>query len=146
MNGDRTAALERLEAFVGTWTVEAAVPNHPSKGQAQWEWTLNRQFLVQRSEMSDPVPDSYSIVAVNPEGHGYTQHYFDARGITRVYAMTFDGHTWTLVRDQPDFTPLEFSQRFTATLEDGDPAIRGAWEISHDGKRWEHDFDVIYRR
>jgi len=24
-------------------------------------------------------------------GDGYTQHYFDSRGIARLYAMTFDG-------------------------------------------------------
>lgn len=46
----------------------------------------------------------------------------------------------------PDFTPLEFAQRFTGTFsEDGD-TISGAWEKCFSGGDWLHDFDLIYRR
>jgi hypothetical protein len=59
--------------------------------------------------------------------------------------MTFDGTTWTLLRDKPDFTSLDFSQRFTGMFTDGH-TIEGRWETSKDGSTWELDFDLVYRR
>ena len=47
---------------------------------------------------------------------------------------------------KPDFTPLDFSQRFTGTFSDDGKTIAGPWEISHDGKTWEHDFDLTYTK
>jgi hypothetical protein len=48
-----TAALKRLEPFVGEWNLEASFPNAPV-GRAAFEWIL---------------------------GGGYIQHYFDSRGV-----------------------------------------------------------------
>ena len=145
----KQAALDRLEIFVGTWDVDADLPVPPDvrvDALTQFEWALNGQFLIQQSEISIPeAPNTLAVIAPN-DGDGYTQHYFDSRGVVRTYAMTFDGHTWTLTRDRPDFTPLEFAQRWTATFEDGGCTIRGQWEISHDGATWEKDFDLTYRK
>jgi hypothetical protein len=54
---------------------------------------------VQRSEAPDPAPDSLAVVSVDPKAGAYTQHYFDSRGVVRLYAMTLNGGTWTLTRD-----------------------------------------------
>src|SRR6266540_2489456 len=78
-------------------------------------------------------PDSVAVIAVTPDGTGYTQHYFDSRGVVRTYAMTLDQHTWTLLRDRPDFTPLHFAQRFTATFTTDGNTITATWESSDDG-------------
>jgi hypothetical protein len=51
---------------------------------------------------------------------------------------------WTLWRDKPDFSPLDFAQRYTGTFSDDGQSITGAWEINHDGTTWEHDFDLAY--
>ena len=91
------------------------------------------------------VPDSIAIIGSDGEG-AFTQHYFDPRGIVRVYAMTFSDGVWNLLRDLPDFTPLEFSQRFTGGSRAAGDSISGRWEISDDGSAWEHDFDLTYRR
>ncbi|NGO13073.1 hypothetical protein G5C60_37100 [Streptomyces sp. HC44] len=48
-------------------------------------------------------PDSMAIVAADPETGAYTQHYFDSRGVIRVYAMTFADGVWRLLRETPDF-------------------------------------------
>src|SRR5438270_6640767 len=117
----------------------------PSSTQAQaysvFEWTLDTQFLVQRSEVQDPkAPNSLAIVAYDPGRKAYRQHYFDSRGVVRLYLMTFNGGTWTLLRDAPDFTPLDFSQRFTGTFSPDRNTIRGTWETSSDGVTWAHDF------
>ena len=94
----------------------------------------------------DPAPNSLAIVGLDSDGRTYTQHYFDSRGVARVYSMTFNDGVWKLLRDKPDFSPVDFSQRFTGTFRDDSAAIVGRWEISHDGVRWEHDFDLAYMR
>jgi hypothetical protein len=73
------------------------------------------------------------VIAVNAGGDGYPQHYFDSRGIVRVYAMSLVYGVWTLVRDRPDSTPLSFSQRYVGRFSDDGRTIRGAWERSADG-------------
>jgi hypothetical protein len=57
----------------------------------------------------------------------------------------FDG-VWTLTRESPDFTPLDFRQRFTGTFSDDGNVISGAWEKAAHGSGWEHDFGLIYRK
>jgi len=139
-------ALDRLEVFVGEWTEEVAVPGVPP-GSMTFFWDLDRRFLLQRSRIDDPAfPDSLCLIAVNARGDGYTQHYFDARGIVRTYAMSVVEGVWTLSRDKPDFTPLSFAQRFAGRFSDDGRSIRGAWERSIDGVKFEHAFDVIYTK
>jgi hypothetical protein len=145
------AALERLGPFVGEWGIEATFPGAQSAGMAGrvvFEWMLGGRFLVQRSEVSHPdAPDSVAIIGPDPGGETYTYHYFDSRGVVRVYAMTFRDGLWTLLRDTPDFTPLSFSQRFTGTFADDGTAIHGQWEkTSGEGTSWELDFDLTFTR
>lgn len=143
-------ALDRLRAFVGEWETTATfapdrgVPE--LHGRTVFEWALGGAFLLQRSAIEHPVPDSISIIGVNPDGATYTQHYFDERGVARLCGMTFDGARWTLTREQEDFTPLEFAQRFRGTFEVDHSVIRGQWEIRFPGKDWEKDFELTYVR
>ena len=146
---DRIAALQHLDVFVGTWQLEASFPQAPGAEPdddafAVFEWALGGRFLIQRTKAPDPAPDSLAIVAVDLDRETYTQHYFDSRGVVRVYSMTLHDGIWKLLRDKPDFSPVDFSQRYTGTFSDDGNAIRGRWEISHDGERWEHDFDLSY--
>jgi hypothetical protein len=145
----REEALERLDVLVGEWAVEADFPGLAAPpARSVFEWTLDGRFLVQRTEIPlSGVPDSMAIVAVDPEAGGYTQHYFDARGVVRVYAMTFAGGVWRLLREAPDFSPLSFRQRFTGYVGDDGNTIRGTWEMANDGSTtWEKDFALTYRR
>jgi hypothetical protein len=110
----RVARLERLEPFVGEWRIEApAFPLSPELADAArtaFEWTLGGAFLLQRSSVPVPeAPDGLSVIGLHADD-GYTQHYFDSRGIARLYAMTFDGRDWTLERHSADFSPLPFHQ------------------------------------
>jgi hypothetical protein len=142
----RRAALARLEPFVGEWTTEASIA--PGlQGSNVFEWTLDGQFLAQRSTIPHPqAPDAYSIIGVDQTGETYTQHYFDSRGVVRLYAMTFDGRDWQLLRTEPDFSPLDFSQRYTGTMSQDGETIDGRWESSNDGATWELDFELSYTR
>jgi hypothetical protein len=144
-NANRNAALKRLEAFIGEWRLDASFPGAPP-GRSVFEWTLVKTFLAQRTEAPDPAPDSLAIVAVDPKSGAYTQHYFDSRGVVRVYAMTLSRNVWTLTRDSPDLSPLDFHQRFIGRFTRDGKTIKGAWETSKDGSRWEHDFDLTYTK
>jgi hypothetical protein len=145
----RDERLERLEDFVGEWRLVAPAfslpPELAAEARATFEWALGGAFLLQRTSIPVPeAPDSLCMIA--PDGDGYTQHYFDSRGVVRIYAMTFDGRTWTLLRSTPDFSPLDFHQRWTASF-DGAGTIAGRWESSPDGGRaWELDFELVYQR
>jgi len=127
VTGNRADALARLDVFVGEWVMEARFPgDQPTPSSAagdgpqvrsRFEWVLDPQFLLQRTEIPIPeAPDSLTIVSVDPQTGAYTQHYYDSRGVARLYAMTLAGGMWTLTRESPDFTPLDFRQRFTGTF------------------------------
>ena len=156
VTGSRADVLARLDVFVGEWVVEARFPGQPAPSDAagegpvvrSWfEWTLDRQFLLQRTEVPIPgAPDGLMIVSADLETGAYTQHYFDSRGVVRLYAMTFAAGVWTLTRESPDFTPLDFRQRFTGRFGADGNTISGAWEKGRDGGEWEHDFALTYRR
>jgi hypothetical protein len=151
---DQTArhpALARLDIFIGTWDMEAIFPSNPGQvlrgGQTVFEWMKGQQLLIQRADIPAPeAPDSLAIVAFNPETKTYTQHYFDSRGVVRLYAMTFNDGVWTLLRTSPDFSPLQFSQRYTGTFSEDGNTIRGTWEVSRNGATWTKDFDLTYLR
>ena len=142
---------EALEPLIGSWTVEAEFPTPGPlvvRGATTFEWLLARRFVLQRTEIDHPdAPDSHSVLAPDPSRPGgWLQHYFDARGVVRLYEMSFDGRTWTLTRRAPDFSPLDFAQRFTADLaEDGD-TLTGGWYTGSGGDDWQLDFRVTYRR
>jgi hypothetical protein len=156
VTGNRSEALARLDVFVGEWVVEAWFPGQPAPPGASgdgpvarswFEWAPGRQFLLQRIEI--PVleaPDSLIIVSADPETGAYTQHYYDSRGVVRLYAMSFADGVWMLTRESPDFTPLDFRQRFTGTFSADGNTISGAWETGRDDGQWEHDFALTYRR
>jgi hypothetical protein len=146
VTGSRADALARLDVFVGEWVMEARVPGG-QPGHTWFDWDLGRQFLLQRTETPAPeAPDAMMIVGADLETGAYTQHYYDSRGVARLYAMTLADGVWTLTRESPDFTPLDFRQRFTGTFSQDGSTIDGVWEKCLNGVSWEHDFALTYRR
>jgi hypothetical protein len=139
-----------LAFLIGEWSMEAHFDSGaPDDGaRVTFEWLSGQRFLVQRWSVPLPeAPDGIALIGVDPLKSGrYLQHYFDSRGVARVYRMTLDANVWTLQRDQPDFSPLDFRQRYVGNISDDGRAIAGRWEISHDGTRWERDFDLTYHR
>jgi len=136
---------EDLRAFVGDW--ELAVDLRGAEdvlGKVMFE--LMGEVLVQRTALPIPqAPDSVCVIVGQTDG-SYAQHYFDARGVARLYRMTLDGHAWTLERKKADFTPLDFHQRFLGTFADDLTTIHGEWQSSGDGRAWDRDFGMTYRR
>ena len=146
------SAIRLLEPFIGEWTLEADIPNLPPadpdlRAVTTFEWMPGEQFLVQRWEVPHPAaPDGIAIIGFDPGRETYLQHYFDSRGVARLYEMSFSDGVWSLRRQTPDFSPLDFRQRFEGRFSDDGATIAGRWEISSDGSSWEHDFDLTYTR
>jgi hypothetical protein len=138
----QTPEVQKLQALVGEWTTEATHPALPGTvvhGRAVFEWLEGEQFLVQRSWADHPdFPDGIAIIGVT---EGLSMHYFDSRGVHRVYATSLDDGVWRFWRDAPGF-----SQRFTGTFGHGGDTISGVAQLSRDGSTWDDDLEITYRR
>jgi hypothetical protein len=138
-------AIEDLLIFVGRWELTVDLPGgEDTRGDVVFD--LMGDVLVQRTTIPIPeAPDSCCVVVRQDDG-SYMQHYFDSRGVARLYGMAFDGHTWTLERTKPDFTSLDFHQRYVGTFSDDLRTITGEWQSSTNGREWSRDFGLSYRR
>jgi hypothetical protein len=136
-------AMKDLDVLVGTWQMTASLSvDLAPAAEASFEWLGDKQFLVQRWRVDHPdAPDGIAVIGVDPDRGTLLQHYFDSRGVARVYDMTFTDGVWRLARVAPGFC-----QRFTGTLSEDGSVITGSWEFSPDGSTWEHDFDLTYTR
>jgi hypothetical protein len=139
-----------LEPFIGEWDVEANLPSAASAGgpgRVVFEWLPGERFLVQRWEVPHPdAPDGIAVIGFDEGRQTYLQHYFDSRGVARLYEMRVSDRVWTLTRTEADFSPLSFSQRFVGAFSADGRTIDGRWELSRDGGPWELDFHLTYTR
>ncbi len=153
-------SLELLNRLVGTWATEATHPSVPDvvvHGSAVIQWLEGERFLMQRSRTDHPdFPDSLSIIGFMERdradsvteadraaagGPPLRMHYFDSRGVFRVYEVSIDPASWRLWRDAPGF-----SQRFTGIVADGGDTIVGRWQLCRDELHWADDLEITYRR
>lgn len=145
----RKEMMSRLNFFIGTWAIEVIHPQiqaTPIVGETSFEW-LNDSYVIQRTKIGKPeFPGSTVIYDWDDTKGQYVQHYFDSRGVTRLYEMSFEGAVWKLWRTEPDFSPLDFHQRFSGKVDETGNLIESSWEQSADCVQWEHDFGLNYRR
>jgi hypothetical protein len=148
----RNPALARLDALVGRWTVRPEVEG-VGAGWSEFGWAEGGLFLRQFAD-ADPLPETApalwrentplpttALIGLDDATGEFTMLYADARGVHRVYRMTFDGRVWTVWREAPGF-----NQRYTGTLSDDGRTIAGQWEMSRDGETWNVDFGLTYTR
>lgn len=135
--------VHELEPLVGEWATQAAIPGRAvAHGRTTFEWLEGGGYLIQRAVMDDPVfPRGVMVIGPDASGERVVQHYFDSRGVARVYDVSFDDGVLQLWRDGPDF-----AQRYSGRLDPEGGVITGAWEICDDGKTWRHDFDLTYTK
>jgi len=145
----RHAALDAFGVVVGEWEMTAEFPGMDPVGgaTATFEWMEGGMLLVQRWQV--PIPEAPDGIAVYgyDEGRGSVlQHYFDTRGVVRLYEASIEGGTWTLERRTGDFSPLEFGQRFIGKIAGDGTTIEGTWQIADDNETFEKDFEMTYRK
>ena len=135
--------LEFLHALTGTWATEGAHPLLPGadiRGQVTFEWLDGERFLVGRSHYEHPdIPDAVTVTGVTDDQ--LSMHYFDSRGVHRIYSVSMTPNTWHFWRDGPDF-----AQRFTGTFSADGNTITGQGRLSRDGTTWDDDLALTYRR
>jgi hypothetical protein len=152
--------LQLLGRLVGSWTTEATHPMMPGvtvHGTATIEWLEGERFLIHRARTDHPdFPDGISIIGhtehdrVDAATHALPEsaeqpplrmHYYDSRGVYRVYEAGIDAAAWRWWREAPGF-----SQRFTGTFADGGDTIVGRSQLRRDDDRWNDDLAITYRR
>ena len=130
-------------ALVGTWATEATHPALPGTvvtGQATFEWLEDQGFLIWRSHYDQPeIPDAVAVTGII-DGKP-SMHYFDPRGVHRVFAAGITAGTWRFRNEAPGF-----SQRFTGILSEDGATITGQGQLCRDGSTWEDDLAITYRR
>ena len=140
------SSMDSLDQLVGTWHMSSSLPSdgEPPHAETRFEWLEGGRFLIQRWRVDHPAaPDGIAIIGAGEAEGTYRQHYFDSRGVERVYEMTLADGVWKLWRSA---SAPDFSQRFTGTFDAAGDTISGTWELSSDGSAWEHDFDLTYMR
>ena len=119
------------------------------------ESTIERlgEFIVMRTVgVPAEMPDSLSVIGGAPDGEPQPMHYFDSRGVKRMFLMTLEGSTWTIWRDPAeDWNGPDgpgFNQRFIGELSADGNTIEGRWErgMGDAGDEWELDFPLTYTR
>ena len=135
-------ALKALEVLVGTWEMELSnasfLPDSSAtiKAQVSFEWVEQGAFLCLR--MGD---NALWLISRDDSRPDYQVFYYDARSVSRIYAMRFAEQVWTMWRNAPGF-----SQRYEGTISADGQIITARWEKSSDGATWEHDFDLTYTK
>ena len=146
-DADADRATSELDRLVGTWEMEVEFAGMPPMGGARTTFEWMGPMLVQRWQIPVPeAPDGIAVYGYDANRGTLLQHYFDDRGVARVYEMTLADGVWTLERTKPDFSALDFSQRFRGEFSADGSEIRAVWEIAHDHETFEKDFDLTYRR
>lgn len=141
---------EALAPLIGEWRIAMVLPGvelPDVDARVTFEWMGDGAFVLERWTVPIPeAPDGLALLGWDDGRGTFLQHYFDERGVARVYEMSLEGGVWKLERTKPDFSPLDFSQRFVGTFADDGGRIDGTWELAHDHATWEKDFDLIYSR
>jgi hypothetical protein len=146
--------MKEFEPLIGEWRVEGEIPIEPPMkvaGEAKLEHL--GKFIV-FSSVSEPVevPDSISIIGGAPDGEPQPMHYFDSRGVKRLFMTAFQGSTWKIWRapgedwNGPDGPG--FNQRFVGEISADGKTIKARWErgLGDAGDQWEIDFPLNYVR
>lgn len=150
---EQTRTLAQLAPLIGTWRMDVEFAGGkqgpPGDGGARtvFEYGPGSAFLIQRWEVPHAAaPDGIAIITADPHGSEFAQHYFDSRGVVRLYEMTFADGVWTLERTKADFSPLDFTQRWEGELSAGGQTLCGRWLSGTADGGWSHDFALTYTR
>ena len=135
--------IEDLEPLIGRWEIPI---DGGEPGEAVFSWALGGAFVEQRSSLPvEGAPDGLMVIAPAAGGDGFTQHYFDSRGVVRLYAMRSTAASGPRAA-RAGLLRAAFHQRFEGTLSDDGSRIDGRWLIAHDGEHFELDFPLTYVR
>ncbi|MEA2578989.1 MAG: hypothetical protein QOD78_2577 [Chloroflexota bacterium] len=146
--------MKDFEPLIGEWHGEGEIPIEPAM-RISVKATVERlgAFILFRSvaEVGE-VPDSVSIIGGAPDGQPQPMHYFDERGVKRLFLTALEGSTWKIwLAPGEDWNGPDgpgFNQRFIGEISADGRTITGRWErgLGDAGDHWETDFPLEYVR
>jgi hypothetical protein len=133
--------LSKLEVLIGEWRPE--IPGADIPAMVTFEWLEGGGFVIQHSTVeATDFPNGVMVIGATGPAGGLQQHYFDSRGVHRVYEMTLEDGQWTLFREGPDWP-----QRYVGRISDDAQTITGRWERGESlGAPLKLDFKLNYTR
>lgn len=148
----RPAELDSFDVLVGRWDMEASFeagkfgPGTPAMTSRSattiFEWLEGKFFLLQRFTSEHPAaPNGIAIIGPGAEPGTMEQHYYDSRGVARIYRTTVEGRTWKVWRGEAGSW-----QRYIGVISEDGTQIVGAWEGSTNGREWTRDFGLTYMK
>jgi hypothetical protein len=146
--------MKNFEPLIGTWHGEGEIPIEPPMRIVVEERIARLGELIVLTSVGEPaeMPDSIAIVGGAPDGQPQPMHYFDSRGVKRLFLTVLDGATWKIWRapgeDWNGPHGPGFNQRFIGEIASDRNAIEGRWErgLGDRGDQWELDFPIRYVR
>ena len=146
--------MHEFDPLIGRWHGEGEMPIEPPiRISADVKIEPFGEFIVMRS-VGEPaeMPDAISIIGGAPDGEPQPMHYFDDRGVKRLFMTAVDGSRWTIWRapgedwNGPDGPG--FNQRFIGEISADGRTIEAQWErgMGDAGDHWEIDFPITYVR
>jgi hypothetical protein len=115
-------------------------PQTKIHGLTTFEWVEKGAFLAMY-QGDKGTPQATWLIGRDEFTDSYKVLYFDSRGVSRIYEMSFKKGEWKMWRNSPGF-----SQRFKGVLSKNHKTIQAEWEKSKDGRKWEHDFNIRYTK
>ncbi len=147
--------LQELNILTGNWELE--VSNEGTilaRARTNFSWIENGAFLIQHSEAEPPLPTTPKIwidnnpnplvviIGIDDDSRQFWYMYADVRGVHRVYQMSLENGIWKIWgKAGPGFY-----QRFEGRFNSDNSIIPGWWEKSTDGKKWNLDFEVLFKK
>lgn len=126
--------MSGFDRLLGTWdfTMQHADVSEPVTGRHRYELVLDGAFVQLHWSYHHPdFPDATALFSQE------RYHYFDVRGVTRVFDVQLEEGGWSLVNVDP-----VFSQRGTSRFR-GPDAFDTTGERSYDaGVTWHPDFTM----
>ena len=144
--------MKQFEPLIGEWRAEGEIPiDPPMKMSGEAKIERLGEFIVFRSS-ADPVEVPDAIIGGAPDGQPQPMHYFDSRGVERLYLMSLESSTWRIWRapgeDWNGPHGPGFNQRFIGEISADGRTIEARWErgMGEAGDEWELDFPLKYFR
>ena len=137
--------LAPLGVIVGTWSTVGTHPLVPGKtfhGRTTVSWLEGGAFLIMHSQIDEPeIPSGISIIGTDDATGEWSMLYFDERGISRRYDVSFRDRVLTWSRIAPGF-----AQRMSFIIAPDGRTISSRGEMSRNDGPWEGDLELTYTR
>ena len=138
-------SLEPFSILIGEWETIGTHPYLPGTTlhvHASFNWMEGGAFLMMHTENEEEkIPCAIAIFGSDNATGTFFMLYFDERKVSRKYEVSFQDNILKWWRNDP-----AFSQRFTCRFSNNDDTIIGKGEMCKDGKAWEKDLELTYKR